>query len=49
METKFLKLLKNGKDKWIFMLNFAKYVMVEYKTLLVKRGLDIAMNFFTLH
>jgi len=49
MKIKFLKLLKNIKDKWIFMLNLAKNVMVDYKTLLVKRGLDIAMNFFTLH
>jgi hypothetical protein len=47
METKLLKLLKNVKDKWIFMLNLVKNVMVEYKKLLVKRGLDIAMNFHT--
>ncbi len=47
METKLLKLLKNVKDKWIFMLNLAKNVMVEYKTLLLRRGLDIAMNFHT--
>jgi hypothetical protein len=45
METKCLKLLKNVKTKWISMLSPTKWVMVEYKTLLMKMTLDMGANF----
>jgi len=44
METKRNKILCNIMTQWIFMLNLAKKVMVEYKTLLVKMAMDQITN-----
>jgi hypothetical protein len=44
METKGVKILKNIKTCWIFMLFFARCVMVEYKILLMKMTFDAPIN-----
>ena len=41
METKGLKMLKCVKTRWIIMLSPCKRVFSEYRTLVVKMGLDI--------
>jgi hypothetical protein len=45
METKGLKLLRNVKTRWISMFKPTKWVMVEYKTLLMKMALNMDVNF----
>jgi hypothetical protein len=45
METKGLKLLKNVKTRWISMFSPTKWVMGEYKTLLMKMALNMDANF----
>jgi hypothetical protein len=44
METKGNKVLHNIKTQWISMLNLAKRMMVEYRTLLVKMAMDYNTN-----
>jgi hypothetical protein len=44
METKGLKLLRNVKTRWDSMLSPTKWVMVEYKTLLMKMALNMDAN-----
>jgi hypothetical protein len=44
MQKKGNKIIWNVKTKWISMLGFAKNVMVEYMTLLVKMALDSPTN-----
>ncbi len=44
MQIKGNKIFRNVKTRWISMLNLAKKVMAEYKTLLVKMALDIPTN-----
>ncbi len=44
MQTKGNKILLNVKTRWISMLNLAKRLMEEYKTLLVKLTLDSPTN-----
>jgi hypothetical protein len=44
MEIQGNKLLKNVKTRWISMLEFAKRVISEYHTLMVKMALDFAYN-----
>ncbi len=45
METKGLKLLNNLKTRWISMFSLTKWVMGEYKTLLMKMALNMDANF----
>jgi len=47
METKGNKILHNIKIQWISMLNIAKIMMAEYKTLLVKMAMDYNTNKLT--
>jgi hypothetical protein len=44
MEIQGNKLLKNVKTRWVSMLEFAKMVISEYHTLMVKMALDFACN-----
>jgi len=47
METKGNKILHNVKTQWISMLNPAKIMMAEYRTLLVKMAMDYNTNKLT--
>lgn len=44
METKGLKLLRNVETQWISMRSPAQRIMDEYKTLLVKMGVDMVVG-----
>jgi len=44
LQTKGLKILRNVKTQWVSMFAPSKHVLIEYKSLVVKMGDDMAGN-----